>query len=227
MFIINLYRKYREKKLYSKLGKCGRGIFIAFPNMISRPEKLFMDDFTRILNGANLILNEGRLFIGKFTEIASGLTVVTDNHTPTVGIPYYFTGHFHLNDRSTDILIKEDCWLGTRVTLLPGCVINRGAVVAACALVNKEFPPYSVIAGIPAKIIGVKFSKDEIISHERSLYSQSERLSEDYLSELFETVYKDKKVITHVDLSDENVEYLKRELKNEGLIYPEKNWEEL
>lgn len=92
---------------------------------------------------------------------------------------------------------------------------------------NKEFPPYSVIAGIPAKIIGVKFSKDEIISHERSLYSQSERLSEDYLSELFETVYKDKKVITHVDLSDENVEYLKRELKNEGLIYPEKNWEEL
>ena len=66
MFIINLYRKYREKKLYSKLGKCGRGVFIAFPNMISRPEKLFMDDFTRILNGANLILNEGRLFIGKF-----------------------------------------------------------------------------------------------------------------------------------------------------------------
>lgn len=227
MFLLNLYRKYRERKLYSRLGKRGRRIFIGFPIMISKPELLYMDDFTLLLNGANLILNSGRFIVGKYTGIASGLTVVTDNHTPTVGVPFYFTGHFHLNDRNKDVIIKEDCWLGTNVTLLPGAIINRGGVVAACALVNKEFPPYAVIAGIPAKIIGVKFSCEEIIEHEMKLYEPKARLSVDYLKELFNTVYKDKKIMNHARLDSKAEGCLKHELQSEGFTYPKANWYEM
>ena len=86
-----------------------------------------------------LILNQGKFIIGKGTGIASKVTVVTDNHTPTVGIPYYFTGHLHINEKSKDVIIEDDCWLCTSVTLLPGAYIGRGSVVAACTLVNKKF----------------------------------------------------------------------------------------
>ena len=66
--------------------------------------------------------------------------------------------------------IENDCWIGTNVTLLPGAYIGRGSVVAACALVNKTIPPYAVVAGIPAKIIGCKFNLEQILKHEEALY---------------------------------------------------------
>lgn len=65
MLLLNIYRKFREKKLYSQLGKCGKGVFIGFPNMISRPELIYMGDFTRILGGSNLILYQGKFIVGE------------------------------------------------------------------------------------------------------------------------------------------------------------------
>lgn len=154
--------------------------------------------------GANLILSKGKFIVGKGSEISSNLTVVTDNHTPTVGIPYYFTGHLHINDKTKDVVIENDCWIGTNVTLLPGAYIGRGAVVAACALVNKRIPPYAVVAGIPAKIIGCKFSLKQILKHEEALYAPSCRLSKEYLQTLFLTIYKDKKILGTDCISEED-----------------------
>lgn len=195
--------------------------------MIVRPDRLFMDDFTRIVNGANLILYKGKLYIGKYTEIASGFTAITDNHTPTVGVPYYFTGHYHLNDRSADIVIEQDCWVGANVTVLPGTKLGRGCVVAACALVNREFPPYAVIAGVPAKIIGVKFSQKEIIEHEAKIYSQSERYEETFLTTIFEKYYKDKKIMKHAVLDSKSQKYLDTQMQKENFPYPQNCWDDL
>jgi len=52
------------------------------------------------------------------------------------------------------VLIEDDVWIGARVIVLPGVTIGRGSVVAAGAVVTKSFPPYSIIGGVPAKIIG-------------------------------------------------------------------------
>lgn len=51
------------------------------------------------------------------------------------------------------ILIGDDVWIGDKVTILSGVTIGKGAVVAANAVVTKDVPPYSVVGGIPAKII--------------------------------------------------------------------------
>lgn len=227
MLLIDFFRKYREKKLYRSLGKCGRNVFIGFPNMISKPSHVYMDDFSRIMNGSNLVIGDGELRVGKFSSLASNVTVVTDNHTPTVGVPYFFTGTTHLNDRNSIIEIKEDCWIGACVILLPGAKINRGCVVAAGALVNKEFPPYSVVAGIPAKIIGVKFGLEEIIEHEKSLYEEKDRFSLNELNELFEKFYLDKKVMHHALVSEKNKETLKEKLSELGFDLSLKRWYEL
>jgi len=224
MFLLNLYRKKREQKLYAKMGGVGKGVYVGFPNMISRPELLFMGDYARILPGSNLILNKGKFIIGKGTEIASNITVVTDNHTPTVGIPYYFTGHLHINDKSKDVIIEDDCWLGTNITLLPGAYIGRGAVVAACALVNKMIPPYAVVAGIPAKVIGCKFNLRQIVEHEKILYAPQNRLSEKYLQNLFETIYKDKKVLGTDSIPEDKITQYRQELESFGLSEQHFNW---
>lgn len=227
MFLLDFYRKKREQTLYRRLGKCGRNVFIGFPVFLANPKLLYMDDFSRIMNGANLILDTGKFIVGKYSVLASRLTVITDNHTPTVGVPYYFTGSTHINDRTKDVIIKEDCWVGANVTLLPGVLLSRGVVVAAGSIVNKEIPPYAVVAGIPAKIIAVKFSIDEILEHEKHLYEEKERMSKESLEELFNTVFKDKKIATHAHLSDDNIEQLKRRMPEFGIKYIGTNWYDL
>lgn len=224
MILLNLFRTLREKKLYKQLGHIGKNSHINFPVMISRPNLVFIEDYAGILNGAKMILNQGRFYLGKYSRIASGCTVVTDNHTPTVGLPYFFTGGLHINDRPKDVIVKEDCWIGANVTLLPGAIINRGGVVAACALVNREFPPYAVLAGIPAKIIGVKFSLQEIIEHEKKIYPLEERLDKEYLNELFSTYYNNVKIITHSSITEENKHEIKIKLQQYNIEYFDNCW---
>lgn len=52
-----------------------------------------------------------------------------------------------------NVKICEDCWIGANVIILPGVTIGKGCVIAAGAVVNKDIPDFSVVGGIPAKII--------------------------------------------------------------------------
>lgn len=51
------------------------------------------------------------------------------------------------------IRIEDDCWIGAKVTFLDGCHVGKGSVIAAGAVVRGTIPPYSVAAGVPARVI--------------------------------------------------------------------------
>lgn len=51
------------------------------------------------------------------------------------------------------VAIEDDVWIGEMVCVLPGVRIGKGAVVAAGAVVTKDVPPYSLVAGVPAKVL--------------------------------------------------------------------------
>lgn len=66
---------------------------------------------------------------------------------------------FHdLNNHFADgaskaIVISDDVWIATRSTILKGVTIGKGSVVATGSIVTRDVPDYSVVAGIPAKVI--------------------------------------------------------------------------
>ena len=66
-------------------------------------------------------------------------------------------------------ILRGGSWIGCNVTILKGCTIGRGAVVAAGSVVTKNIPPYSIAAGIPARVIKYRFSPAEIELHESIL----------------------------------------------------------
>lgn len=64
---------------------------------------------------------------------------------------------YHI-DIGADVIIEDYVWTASKVTILPGVRIGRGAVVASCALVNKDLPPMAIVGAVPAKIIGERKS---------------------------------------------------------------------
>lgn len=52
------------------------------------------------------------------------------------------------------VWIQDDCWIGTHVVIAPGVTIGKGSVVGANSVVTRDVPPYSVVAGMPARVIG-------------------------------------------------------------------------
>ena len=71
---------------------------------------------------------------------------------------FAFTG----SDKVFPLEIGNDCWIGEGAFLVGGIIINDGAVVLAHAVVTKDIPPYAIVGGVPAKIIGYRFSDKDI-----------------------------------------------------------------
>ena len=206
----------------SSLGSCGRNAKIQWPAYIAEPKSLHLED--NVLVRRNVCISNSpreNIYIKKYTAIAFNCTMVTTSHRSTVGIPQIILGPSHINDKSSDLTIGEDVWIGINVTIMPGANIGRGAIVAACSTVTKPIPPYALVAGSPAKIIGVKFTIDQIIEHEKALYPKDERFSRKYLEELFAKYYEGKRVYgVQTELMEEDKERLAWAKKNRNYIEP-------
>lgn len=117
--------------------------------------------------------------IGRYTCIANEVMTVAGNHPlsfASVHPVFYSTmqklsyvkqnkfDDFHYLDskKRISVVIGNDVWIGARATILEGVTIGDGAVVAAGAIVTKDVPPYSVVGGVPAKIIKYRFDEETI-----------------------------------------------------------------
>lgn len=189
---INQYIKPYKKSYW---GNKDDTAYIRTPISCSNPRKVFFLKGAKLSPQALILNYTGSFILKENAEISYGLTVITGNHTPTVGLPITVSNALHINDKETDIIVEEDAWLGVNVTLIAGAHIGRGAVVGACALVNKPIPPYAVAVGVPAKIVGVKFSLEQIIEHEKKLYPEEKRMKKEELELLFKTEFASKKHI--------------------------------
>ncbi|MBK7874822.1 MAG: acyltransferase [Planctomycetes bacterium] len=55
-----------------------------------------------------------------------------------------------------DVVVEDDCWIGTNVTILSGVRIGRGSIVAAGAVVTRDVPPGTIVGGVPARVLKVR-----------------------------------------------------------------------
>lgn len=67
------------------------------------------------------------------------------------------------------LVIEDDVWIGYGAILLSGVRVGRGSVIAAGAVVKEDVPPYSVVGGVPAKLLRARFTPEQIEEHERKL----------------------------------------------------------
>ena len=75
-----------------------------------------------------------------------------------------------LPENDMPVVIEDDVWCGANVTILKGVTIGRGSVIAAGAVVTQSFPPYSIIGGVPAKLLKRRFTEEQAKENDRILY---------------------------------------------------------
>jgi len=105
--------------------------------------------------------------IGSFVMFGPGVTILCGDHEINrLGIPMALVSEKTKNPEcSQGVIIEDDVWIGANVTILKGVTVGRGAVVAAGSVVTRSVPAFHVVAGIPARIMRVRFSGGELIDH--------------------------------------------------------------
>lgn len=91
----------------------------------------------------------GGIEIGSNTIFGNYVSLHSENHNfADTTVPIRLQG---VNRKG--IKIGEDCWIGAKATILDGTILGKGCIVAAGAVVRGEIPPYSIVGGVPAKIL--------------------------------------------------------------------------
>lgn len=91
----------------------------------------------------------GSITIGNYVHTGINVAMIAFNHG-------FYTREEPIKEQDymdAPIVIEDDVWIGAGSTILSGVTIGRGAIIAAGAVVNKDVPPYTIVGGVPAKII--------------------------------------------------------------------------
>ncbi|MDR1896632.1 MAG: acyltransferase [Prevotellaceae bacterium] len=134
-------RKYYYKIIGMKIGE-GSEIHMSLYTL--EPRKIIIGQYSHINRGCFLD-GRGYITIGNSVSISHKVSLITGGHDKNSPD---FAGVF------LPIIIEDYVWIGVNVSILQGVKIGKGAVVATGAVVTKDVEPYTVVAGIPAKVIG-------------------------------------------------------------------------
>lgn len=177
LMIISLIPSYLIDRLWAPIYKrvmkhCGTNVYIRpLSSDIKGLENLSVGDGTSIPKGSTFYCTRAPLTIGKKVIFGPHPTIITGDHRIDMVGKYIIdvTDEEKGPEHDAPVVIEDDVWCGANVTILKGVTIGRGSVVAAGAVVTKSFPPYSIIGGVPAKLLRMRFTPTEIEQHERLL----------------------------------------------------------
>lgn len=111
---------------------------------------------------------EPKFKVGKYCSLSSPIFIyLGGNHrtdwVTTFPFPDFNSNAVGRTDASKgDVIIENDVWTGANVTIMSGVTIGNGAVIGANSTVTKSVPPYSIVAGNPARVKKYRFSEEQI-----------------------------------------------------------------
>lgn len=128
----------------------GRFAMISGSGVVAEPGVGITVGSNTAIGTRNIIWGQGGVVIGSNCLFGPGVTIISENHR-------YSDAEQLIRSQGSvraPITIGDDCWLGSNVTVLAGVSVGKGCVIAAGSIVTKDIESDSIVAGVPARVIG-------------------------------------------------------------------------
>ncbi len=179
----------KRRAAYKKQYGLGENCFVGYDVILHKHH--YKD--SKIVTGKDCLLAEqvnidytGGLVLGNKVSISEGAKILTHNHVVD------FSGKGE--DKGcilTPLVIHDRVWIGTKAMIMPGVKeIGRGAMISSLAYVHTKIPPYAIVMGNPAKIVGFRLTPEEIIEFEKNNYSEENRLPEEVINNNYKKYFQ-------------------------------------
>jgi acetyltransferase-like isoleucine patch superfamily enzyme len=166
------------KRLFSTNRKDIKGERLIFTKDIFCGDNYLIGEYTYGSPNVKHWGENAKLIIGRFSSIAGNVTIFLGGNHRTDWVTTYPFNVLNKNFENAidikghpmtkgDVVIGNDVWIGFGATILSGIKIGNGAVIATQAVVTKDVPPYSIVAGNPATIVKKRFNEKTIAQLEQ------------------------------------------------------------
>jgi acetyltransferase-like isoleucine patch superfamily enzyme len=119
--------------------------------------------------GTRILASETSVHIGDKVMFGPGVSIIAGDHNTSVIGKEMIDVKEKLPENDQPVVIESDVWVGANAVILKGVTIGKGSIIASGSVVAKSFPNYSIIAGVPAKLIRARWTSDQIKEHEAKL----------------------------------------------------------
>ena len=145
---ISYHNIMKNDRLFRRLKKIGYNVKISQPAIMGPLERISIGNNVYI-GPDSFISAEGGLTIGSNCSISGGLLIYTWNHD------YIKSNLLPFNKEKIlkPVIIKDNVWIGSRVTIIPGVVIGEGAIIGMGSVITKDVPDLAIVGGNPAVIL--------------------------------------------------------------------------
>lgn len=148
----------------------GRGTVFWAPHELTIGDNVYIGKYCTL---------QANMTIGNNIEIANnvGLIGKYDHDYSKIGTtikdaPWIGDKDYNFKGLGQKIVIEDDVWIGYGSIVFTGVTVHRGAIVAAGSVVTHDVPAYAIVGGNPARVIGRRFTDEEIVRHEVELYKK-------------------------------------------------------
>ena len=151
MYLRNVFQKLfglsddAARDIKKSLRACGVDVSIRLPCVIEVPHRVEIYDNVSIASYLH-VWGNGSVVIGPRTMIASHVAISSATHDPD-------SPEMYRTLIEAAVVIENDVWIGAHAVIFPGVVVGQHSVIAAGTIVRESVPAFSVVAGVPARIV--------------------------------------------------------------------------
>ncbi|MBO4389006.1 MAG: acyltransferase [Spirochaetales bacterium] len=141
------------------LGKCGKRVHIGRHCSLSGTKNIELGNDVYFGDYFLCMATRAKVIVGDHVFTGPNVTIISGNHQTDIKgrLMDSISDEEKDPELDKDVVIKGDNWIAANAVILKGVTVGEGAVISAGAVVTKDVPPYSVVGGIPAKVIKMRF----------------------------------------------------------------------
>lgn len=157
--------RYRRFLRAGRKFTCGRGTIFYAKDRIVMGECVYFGRYCNIecdaVIGSDVLIANNVAFLGRLDHDYTKIGIPI-RHSPSVRDASYSPPA-----GKSEIRVGDDVWIGYGAIILSGVTIREGAIIAAGSIVTRDVAPFSIVAGVPAREVGERFSAMQIDEHKK------------------------------------------------------------